>query len=60
MEMKNVNIDENIYGYIYVFNKDEDMIKDKDSYQYKCYKEKEPIDIVKVYYKDYRKYYKIK
>lgn len=58
MKMKNVKIDENIYGYIYVFKKDKDMIKDDDSYQYKCYKEKEPIDIVKIYYKDYKKYYK--
>lgn len=58
MKMKNVIIDENMYGYIYVFKKDIDMIKDDNSYQYKCYKEIEPVDIVKVYYKDYKKYYK--
>lgn len=59
MKMENVNIDENICGYIYVFEKDMDMIKDNNSYQYKCYKEKEPIDIIKIKYKDYKKYYRI-
>ena len=57
MTMKNVRINEDIFGYIYFFKIDKDMIKDSDSYQYKCYKEKEPIDRVKVYYKDYKKYY---
>ena len=59
MTMKNVNIDENIIGYIYVFNKDDNMIKDKNSYQYKCYKELIPIDTICVRYKDYKKYYSI-
>ena len=58
MTMKNVVVDDDIVGYIYVFKKDDDVIKDNDSYQYKCYKEKEYIDVVKVYYKDYKKYYK--
>ena len=40
MIMENVNIDENIIGYVYVFLRDDDMIKDNDSYQYKCYKSK--------------------
>ena len=59
MIMENVNIDENIVGYIYVLLKDEDMIKDNDSYQYKCFKEKQPIDIIKVTYKDFKEYYEI-
>lgn len=59
MTMSGVNIDEDIIGYIYVFLKDDDMIKDSDSYQYKCYKELVPIDIVEVCYKDYMKYYEV-
>lgn len=57
MKMSNVNTDNEIVGYIYVFLKDDDMIKDDESYQYKCYKELKPIDIVEVKYKDYKQYY---
>ena len=59
MIMENVDIDENIIGYIYVFKKDSDMVKDNNSYQYKCYKELEPIDIVEIKYKDYKEYYNV-
>ena len=59
MSMSGVNIDEDIIGYIYVFLKDDDMIKDSDSYQYKCYKELVPIDVIEVCYKDYMKYYEV-
>lgn len=59
MVMKNVNVDENIVGYIYVFKKDDDMVKDPHSYQYKCHKSLIPIDVVEIKYKDYKKYYKI-
>ena len=59
MTMSNVSINPNIVGYIYVFKKDKDMIKDMHTYQYKCYKKLVPIDIVKVHYKDYEKYYKL-
>lgn len=59
MTMKNVIINPNIVGYIYVFIKDDDMIKDKRSYQYKCYKELIPIDIIEVHYKEYEKYYEV-
>ena len=34
MIMKNVNIEDNIKGYIYVFQKDNSMIKDENTYQY--------------------------
>jgi len=59
MTMRNVNIDEDIIGYIYVFIKDDNMYKDSDSYQYKCYKELVPYDIVPVRYKDYKQFYKV-
>ena len=60
MIMENVNIDENIIGYVYVFLRDDDMIKDNDSYQYKCYKSKKPIDIIEVTYRDFKNYYYVK
>ena len=59
MIMENVNIDESIKGYIYVVEKDNDMIKDNNSLQYKCKKEIIPIDTIEVTYKDYKKYYSI-
>lgn len=61
MYMENVNIDENMVGYVYVFKKDDSMVKDDEegSYQYKCYRELTPIDVVEVCYKDYDKYYEV-
>ncbi len=57
MKMKNVNVSDDMVGYVYVFEKDNSMIKDNDTYQYKCYHCLEPIDVIKVKYKDYKKYY---
>jgi hypothetical protein len=59
MVMKNVKVDEDIVGYIYVFKKDDDMIKYKHSYQYKCHKSLIPVDVVEIKYKDYKQYYEI-
>ena len=59
MTMKNVSINKNIKGYIYVFKYDDTMIKDKYSYQYKCYQKLIPIDVVEVNYKDYEQYYEV-
>lgn len=49
------NILTDLYGYIYVFNISDDIIKDKHSgtTQYRCYHELYPVDVVKVYYKDF-------
>ncbi len=60
MTMHNVNISDDIIGYIYVFENGNNMIKNKHSHQYKCYDEITPIDIVKIYYKDFKKYYEVK
>ena len=51
---------EDLYGYIYVFEKDSDMIKDKQEQttQYRCYHKLKHIDVVKVYYKDFSDYFK--
>ena len=53
------NLPEDLYGYIYVFDKTDDMIKDNHEYttQYRCYHELRPIDVVKVYYKDFADYF---
>ena len=53
------NLPEDLYGYIYVFDKTDDMIKDNYEYmtQYRCYHELRPIDVVKVYYKDFADYF---
>ena len=59
MRMTNVNIPDDIIGYVYVFLKDDYMIKDDDSYQYKCYKELVPIDVIEVSYRDFSKYYEV-
>lgn len=59
MQMSGVIIDRNLIGYIYVFEKDNDMIKDEDSYQYKCFKSIKPVDIVKVIYKDFEDYFEV-
>ena len=60
MTMTNVNIDEDIIGYIYVFKISKDMIKDKNSLQYKCHKEIIPDDVIEIKYKDYMQYYEIR
>ncbi len=46
-----INSDEK--GYVYVFLRDETMIKDNDSYQYRCYHELVPVDIVEIRFKDF-------
>lgn len=51
--IKNRVIDEEEKGYVYVFLKDETMVKDKDNYQYRCYHELIPIDIIEVKFKDF-------
>ncbi|MCI8545007.1 MAG: hypothetical protein HFH09_02115 [Bacilli bacterium] len=60
MTMSNVNIDENMVGYIYVFEKSNKMIKDEKSYQYKCYDELAPCDMVTITYKDFYQYYELR
>ena len=53
------NLPDDLYGYVYVFDKTVDMIKDNYEYttQYRCYHELRPIDVVKVYYKDFADYF---
>lgn len=55
--IRNRVLNEDAYGYVYVFNKTDKMIKDSGDYQYRCYEELVPIDIVKIDFKDYKKYF---
>lgn len=57
IKMNNVIIDDNIEGYIYVLPFD--SAYKKDGIQYKCYKNVKPIEIIKVKFKDFKKYYTI-
>ncbi len=53
------NLPEDLYGYIYIFNKEEDMIKDDHQFttQYRCYHDLEPKRVIKVNYKDFENYF---
>lgn len=53
------NVPEELYSYIYVFEKTEDMIKDNDEFttQYRCFHELIPQKAIKVYYKDFAQYF---
>lgn len=59
MTMFNVNVDDDIIGYVYVFLYNDSIIKDKDTYQYKSFYKMKPIDVITVKYSDYKKYYKV-
>ncbi len=58
--LNNRDIDMDATGYVYVFEKNNDMIKDENSYQYRCYHSLKPIDIVKVQMKDYISLFEIR
>lgn len=51
--IKNRVIDEEEKGYVYVFLNGEGILKDRESYQYRCYHALTPIDIVEVKFKDF-------
>ena len=57
--MDNVNIDDEIEGYIYVFNYNDSYTHEGRSIQYKCHENVMPIDIIKIKFKDFKKYYTI-
>lgn len=59
MEFEVDNLPENLFGYIYVFEKDNSMIKDNHEYttQHRCYHKIKPIDIIQVKYKDFEEYF---
>ena len=58
-------IPDNLYGYIYVFEKNDDIIRDdhgninRKTTQYKCHNKLKPIDVIKINFKDYEKYFEL-
>ncbi len=54
------DLPEDLFGYVYVFQKDDSIIKDNHEYttQYRCYHNLKPIDVIQVHYKDFAEYFK--
>jgi len=59
IKMDNVNIDDNIEGFIYVVPFNENYEHHGRSIQYKCHENIKPIDVIKVKLSDYKNYYAI-
>lgn len=57
--MDNVNVDDDLEGYIYVFDYDDSYTHEGRSIQYKCHKNVVPIDVVSIRFKDFKNYYSI-
>ena len=57
--MDNVNVDDELEGYIYVFDYDNSYTHEGSSIQYKCHKNVVPIDVVSIKFKDFKNYYYI-
>ena len=55
--MDNVNIDDELEGYVYVFNYNDSYTQVDRSIQYKCHENVTPIDVIKIKFKDLKKYY---
>lgn len=57
--MDNVIVDDELEGYIYVFDWNDKYEQRKGMIQYKAHKEMLPIDIIKIKFKDFKKFYTI-
>ena len=57
--MDNVNISDDIEGYVYIFPYDETKFRKGKVIQYKCYENIKPIDVVKVRFSDFKEFYTI-
>ena len=57
--MDNVNVDDELEGYIYAFNFDDSYTHEGNSIQYKCHRNVVPIDIVNIKFKDFKNDYTI-
>ena len=53
------NLPEDLYAYIYIFEKNEDMIRDAHQFttQYRCYHDLIPQKVIKVNYKDFEEFF---
>jgi len=54
------NLPDDLFGYVYIFDKSDDMMKDNHQYttQYRCYHDLIPQRVVKVYYKDFEEFFR--
>ena len=59
IKFENVNIDDDIEGFIYVFPFSEKYEHYGRSIQYKCHENIKPVAVVKVRFEDFKGYYKI-
>ena len=59
IKMDNVNISDDIEGYVYIFPYDETKFRKGKVIQYKCYENIKPIDVVKVRFSDFKEFYTI-
>ncbi len=60
MQMENVVVNDEIEGYIYVFEKSDQFINDPvGTRQFKSYENLKPLDVIKVYYKDFKHLYEV-
>ena len=57
--MDNVIVDDELEGYIYVFDWNDKYEQRKGMIQYKAHKEMPPIDTIKIKFKDFKKFYTI-
>lgn len=59
MEFEVEYIPDNLYAYVHVFEKTDDMVKDKheNTTQYRCYHDLVPTSIIRVDYKDFKEYF---
>jgi len=57
--MNNVSVADDIEGYIYVFPFNRNYEHHDRTIQYKCYENMKPIDVVKIRFVDFKKYYSI-
>lgn len=53
------NLPDDLCGYIYIFEKNEDMIKDNNVFttQYRCYHDLTPQKVIKVNYRDFKEFF---
>ena len=59
IQMNNVNVNDDIEGFIYVFPFNEEYEHHGKSIQYKCHENIKPTEVLKIKFSDYKKYYSI-
>lgn len=59
IDFNNVRVQDDLYGYIYVFDYNDSYEHCGNSIQYKCHKDIKPIDAVKVKFSDFKDFYVI-